>query len=80
MLKLVENIQTNQVFGASDLMDILKCAPATATNLIKRMKTMNLVETVTGIGKGKYVFRSPLQQKQRTEPFSSVPKSLLQTN
>ena len=61
MLKLVENIQTNQVFGASDLMDILKCAPATATNLIKRMKTMNLVEAVTGIGKGKYVFRSPFQ-------------------
>ena len=61
LLKLVENIQINQVFGAGDLMDILKCSTTTATSLIKRMKTMNLVEAVTGIGKGKYVFRSPLQ-------------------
>ena len=61
LLKLVENIQINQVFGAGDLMDILKCSTTTATSLIKRMKTTNLVEAVTGIGKGKYVFRSPLQ-------------------
>jgi hypothetical protein len=35
----------------------LKCAPATAINLIKRMKTLNIVEPVVGAGKGKYVLR-----------------------
>ena len=30
---------------------------ATATNLIKRMKTLNIVEPVVGAGKGKYVLR-----------------------
>lgn len=35
----------------------LGCAPATATNLIKRMKTLNIVEPVVGAGKGKYVLR-----------------------
>lgn len=57
ILQLVNEIQINQVFGAGDIVDILKCAPATATNLIKRMKTLNIVEPVVGAGKGKYVLR-----------------------
>lgn len=57
ILQLVNEIQINQVFGAGDIVDILKCAPATATNLIKRMKTLNIVESVVGAGKGKYVLR-----------------------
>ena len=55
IFQLVNEIQINQVFGAGDIVDILKCAPATATNLIKRMKTLNIVEPVVGAGKGKYV-------------------------
>ena len=55
ILQLVNEIQINQVFGAGDIVDVLKCAPATATNLIKRMKTLNIVEPVVGAGKGKYV-------------------------
>ena len=57
ILQLVNEIQINQVFGAGDIVDILKCAPVTATNLIKRMKTLNIVESVVGAGKGKYVLR-----------------------
>ena len=57
ILQLVNEIQINQVFGAGDIVDVLKCAPATATNLIKRMKTLNIVEPVVGAGKGKYVLR-----------------------
>ena len=57
ILQLVNEIQINQVFGAGDIVDILKCAPAIATNLIKRMKTLNIVEPVVGAGKGKYVLR-----------------------
>lgn len=57
ILQLVNEIQINRVFGAGDIVDILKCAPATATNLIKRMKTLNIVEPVVGAGKGKYVLR-----------------------
>ena len=57
ILQLVNEIQINQVFGAGDIVDILKCAPAAATNLIKRMKTLNIVEPVVGAGKRKYVLR-----------------------
>jgi len=57
ILQLVNEIQINQVFDAGNIVDVLKCAPATATNLIKRMKTLNIVEPVVGAGKGKYVLR-----------------------
>ena len=57
LLKLMEKIQINQVFGASDIMEIVKCSSTTATSLIKRMKMVNVVEPVVGIGKSKYVFR-----------------------
>lgn len=51
-------IVKNSGFGSKNLgIDgkNLGCAPATATNLIKRMKTLNIVKPVVGAGKGKYV-------------------------
>jgi len=51
-------IVKNSGFGSKNLGidgENLKCAPATAINLIKRMKTLNIVEPVVGAGKGKYV-------------------------
>ena len=57
---ILEAIVKNSGFGSKNLGNgdkNLGCAPATATNLIKRMKTLNIVEPVVGAGKGKYVLR-----------------------
>ena len=57
---ILKAIVKNSGFGSKNLgIDgkNLGCAPATATNLIKRMKTLNIVEPVVGAGKGKYVLR-----------------------
>lgn len=50
---ILKAIVKNSGFGSKNL----GCAPATATNLIKRMKTLSIVEPVVGAGKGKYVLR-----------------------
>lgn len=55
---ILKAIVKNSGFGSKNLGiggKNLGCAPATATNLIKRMKTLNIVEPVVGAGKGKYV-------------------------
>ena len=57
---ILKAIVKNSGFGSKNLGNgdkNLGCAPATATNLIKRMKTLNIVEPVVGAGKGKYVLR-----------------------
>jgi len=57
---ILKAIVKNSGFGSKNLgIDDknLGCAPATATNLIKRMKTLNIVEPVVGAGNGKYVLR-----------------------
>ena len=57
---ILKAIVKNSGFGSKNLGNgdkNLGCAPATATNLIKRMKTLNIVELVVGAGKGKYVLR-----------------------
>jgi ATP-dependent DNA helicase RecG len=57
---ILKAIVKNSGFGSKNLGigdKNLGCAPATATNLIKRMKTLNIVEPVVGAGKGKYVLR-----------------------
>lgn len=57
---ILKAIVKNSGFGSKNLGigdKNLGCAPATATNLIKRMKTLNIVKPVVGAGKGKYVLR-----------------------
>lgn len=56
LLKMAKKIDFNQVFGAKDLINELKCSPPTATELIKKLRSLNLVEPVKGAGKSKYVF------------------------
>lgn len=56
LLKIVAKIDSNQVFGAKNLINDLKCSPPTATELIKKLKSLNLVEPVKGAGKSKYMF------------------------
>lgn len=55
--KLYENVGSNVVFGRGRVSDILGCAGSTATSLIAKMKSVGVVEVVTGQGKGKYKFK-----------------------
>lgn len=55
--KLYENVGSNVVFGRGRVSDILGCAGSTATSLIAKMKSVGVVEVVTGQGKEKYKFK-----------------------
>ena len=56
--KIYSKIGTNRVFGASDVRNILDCAQSTATDLIKRLRTIEVLISITGQGKGKYRFKN----------------------
>lgn len=43
-----------EVFGASKVMELIGCRPTAATSLIKKLLTLEIIEPVTGHGKGKY--------------------------
>lgn len=54
MEKLYSGIETDQVFGASDVEDILGCAKSTAAEMMRKLREMEVVVPITGKGKGKY--------------------------
>ena len=56
IIKVYEEIETNQIFGAPEIEDILKCSTSTAKNVMKKLREMKVVEEVKGRGKGKYIF------------------------
>ncbi len=58
MEEIYKNIETNQVFGGSDIENILGCARSTAFDMMKRLKDMDLVIEVAAEGKGKYRFKN----------------------
>ena len=58
ILKVYEEIETNQIFGAPEIERVLKCSASTAKNVMKKLKDMGVVEEVKGKGKGKYTFIS----------------------
>ena len=49
----------NGVFGRSDIAAIAKYSVTAAGNLITRLKNADLIEPVSGFGKGKYKFMAP---------------------
>lgn len=54
ILAIVREMKISQVFGSTDVLKVLDCSPATATNVIKKMKNLGVIVPVTGRGKGKY--------------------------
>lgn len=56
ILKLYEEIETNQIFGTKEIGQILDCSPSTAREVMKKLKAMEVVKAVNGKGKGKYIF------------------------
>lgn len=58
ILKIYEEIETNQIFGAPEIERVLQCSTSTAKNVMKKLREIGVVEEVKGKGKGKYTFIS----------------------
>ena len=54
VLKNMRVLNASIIFGTSDIERILGCARSTASDIIKRMRDMNVVVSVSNHGKGKY--------------------------
>ena len=50
ILKVYEEIETNQIFGAPEIERVLKCSASTAKNVMKKLRDMGVVEEVKGKG------------------------------
>ncbi len=49
-------IETDQIFGAPEVKNILKCSMSASKEIMKKMRDMGVVRSVKGRGKGKYRF------------------------
>lgn len=58
-------IETNQIFGAPEVKDILKCSASSSKDIMKKLRDMGVVVTVKGKGKGKYRFAYDKEKKSK---------------
>lgn len=56
LLKVYDSIETNQVFGAPEVKEILGCTITASKDIMKKLRDMGVVAEVKGRGKGKYRF------------------------
>ena len=56
ILKIYNDIDNNQIFGASDVRKILGCSPSTASEIMAKLRELGVVREVEGRGKGKCRF------------------------
>lgn len=59
--KLFAHMNFDGVFGRNDIMEITSVSITAAGNLLNKLKEAELIEPVTGQGKGKYKFVMPKQ-------------------
>lgn len=65
------NMGVDGVFGRSDIATITKDSVTAAGNLITKLKNADLIEPVSGFGKGKYKFIAPKNKDNaRYRPYS----------
>ena len=57
-------VNTDQIFGISDIESLLGCARSTAIALMKRLREMDIVVAVQGKGKGKYRLKYETEMKE----------------
>ena len=57
ILKLREAFPSQAIFGRSDVMNVVDLKSSRASNLLREMLAQNVIEPVSGHGKGKYRFR-----------------------
>lgn len=56
LLKVYDSVETNQVFGAPEVKEILGCTITASKDIMKKLRDMGVVAEVKGRGKGKYRF------------------------
>ena len=61
LLKVYDEIDARQVFGASEIQRILDCSPTTSRAIMFKLREIEVVEAVKGNGKGRYVFKGELE-------------------
>ena len=57
ILKLCEAFPGQTIFGRSDMMSVIDIKSSRASDLLKELVEKEIIESVTGYGKGKYRFR-----------------------
>ena len=57
ILKLCEKFTGQMIFGRADVMRALDIKRSRASELLKKMAEKDIIESVSGFGKGKYRFR-----------------------
>lgn len=57
LLKVYDEIDAKQVFGAPEIQRILDCSPTTSRAIMSKLREIEVVEAVRGNGKGRYVFK-----------------------
>lgn len=57
ILKVYDEIDAKQVFGAPEIQRILDCSPTTSRVIMSKLREIEAVEVVKGNGKGRYVFK-----------------------
>lgn len=55
-IRLLYETVGDNIFGRKDIIEIVGLSPAPAGDMIKKMHAANLIESVSGHGKGKYKF------------------------
>ena len=56
-MKLREVFPGQAIFGRSDVMKVIDIKSSRASELLKEMMGQNIIEPVSGYGKGKYHFK-----------------------
>jgi len=56
IIKIYNVIETNHIFGAPEVKDILRCSVSTSKDIMRKLRDMDVVRPVKGKGKGKYRF------------------------
>lgn len=56
ILRIYNQLETDQVFGASDVRKILDCSSSIASEIMSKLREMKVVKSVKGKGKGKSRF------------------------
>ena len=54
IIKVYNELTTNQIFGAPEVEKVLGCSTTTSKELMKKLRDMQVVIEVKGMGKGKY--------------------------
>lgn len=57
LLKVYNEIDAKQVFGAPEIEKLLGCSTSTSKNIMSKLREMEVIEPVKGKGKGRYVFK-----------------------